>query len=94
MLVNGRRLAGTGALGDFADISTLPTAAIDRVEVLTDGASAIYGADAVGGVVNIVMRKDFDGAETRVRYGGTTSGPYNDTQVAQTFGAPGPAEAR
>ena len=86
VLMNGRRLAGTGAFGDFADISTLPTAAIDRVEVLTDGASAIYGADAVGGVVNVVMRKDFDSAETRVRYGGTTSGPYNDTQVAQTFG--------
>ena len=86
VLVNGRRLAGTGAFGDFADISTLPTAAIDRVEVLTDGASAIYGADAVGGVVNVIMRKDFDGAETRVRYGGTTSGPNNDTQVAQTFG--------
>ncbi len=86
VLVNGRRLAGTGALGDFADISTLPTAAIDRVEILTDGASAIYGADAVGGVVNVVMRKDFDGAETRVRYGGTTSGPYGDTQIGQTFG--------
>ena len=86
VLVNGRRLAGTGAFGDFADVSTLPTAAIDRVEVLTDGASAIYGADAVGGVVNVVMRTDFDGAETRVRYGGTTSGPYNDTQLAQTFG--------
>ena len=86
VLVNGRRLAGTGAFGDFADISTLPTAAIDRVEVLTDGASAIYGADAVGGVVNVIMRKDFDGAETRVRFGGTTWGPYNDTQVGQTFG--------
>ncbi len=86
VLVNGRRLAGTGAFGDFADISTLPTAAIDRVEVLTDGASAIYGADAVGGVVNVVMRKDFGGAETRVRFGGATSGPYNDTQLAQTFG--------
>ena len=86
VLVNGRRMAGTGQFGDFADISTLPTAAIDRVEVLTDGASAIYGADAVGGVVNVIMRKDFDGAETRVRYGATTSGPYNDTQLAQTFG--------
>jgi iron complex outermembrane recepter protein len=86
VLVNGRRLAGTGALGDFADISTLPTAAIDRVEVLTDGASAIYGADAVGGVVNVIMRNDFDGAETRLRYGGTTTGPYTDTQLAQTFG--------
>ena len=86
VLVNGRRMAGTGAFGDFADISTLPTAAVDRIEVLTDGASAIYGADAVGGVVNIIMRRDFDGAETRLRYGGTTSGPDNQIQFAQTFG--------
>jgi outer membrane receptor protein involved in Fe transport len=42
----------------------LPTAAVDRVEVLLDGASALYGSDAVGGVVNIILRKDFNGAET------------------------------
>ena len=50
VLVNGRRMAGTGNKGDFADVSTIPTSAVARIDVLLDGASALYGADAVGGV--------------------------------------------
>ncbi|CAN7479479.1 TonB-dependent receptor domain-containing protein [Caulobacter sp. LjRoot300] len=86
VLVNGRRMAGSGLMGDFADVSALPTAAVDRVEVLLDGASALYGSDAVGGVVNVILRKDFDGAETRARVGGATGGGAFERQFAQTLG--------
>lgn len=86
VLVNGRRVAGSGATGAFADVSLVPTGALDRVEVLLDGASAIYGADAVGGVVNILLRKPYDGAETRLRLGAVTSGGKRDIQVGQTVG--------
>ena len=85
VLLNGRRLAPAGN-GNFVDISMIPLAAIDRVEVLTDGASAVYGSDAVGGVVNFIMRNDYDGAETRVRYGTATSGDLDNVQISQTFG--------
>lgn len=85
VLVNGRRMAGTGGKGDFADVSAIPTAAVQRVDVLLDGASALYGSDAVGGVVNIILRRDFDGAETRARFGAAQGGA-TETQFAQTFG--------
>ncbi len=69
-LVNGRRTAGAaGNSGRAFDISMIPVAAIERVDILTDGASALYGSDAVGGVVNLVLRRDFEGAETSVQYG-------------------------
>jgi outer membrane receptor protein involved in Fe transport len=86
VLVNGRRLAGTGAKGDFTDVSTIPTAAIKQVDVLLDGASALYGADAVGGVVNIILRDDYEGAETRIRLGNTSDGASGEYQFGQTFG--------
>lgn len=86
VLVNGRRLAGAGSFGDFADISTLPSAAVQRVEVLLDGASALYGADAVGGVVNIIMRRDYEGAETRLTAGASTDGEPTELQLSQLLG--------
>ncbi len=67
VLVNGRRLASTGSRGEFSDLSVLPGAALERIDVLLDGASALYGSDAVGGVVNVILRRPFDGQETRVR---------------------------
>lgn len=85
VLLNGRRLAA-GGFGSFVDISFIPINAIDRVEVLMDGASAIYGSDAVGGVVNFILRKDYDGAETRARYGSITEGDLDELQFGQTFG--------
>jgi iron complex outermembrane recepter protein len=69
VLVNGRRQAPSGTAGAFVDISSIPLAAVDRIEVVTDGASAVHGSDAVGGVVNIVLRDDYEGAETHARYG-------------------------
>ena len=86
ILINGHRMGGAGTNGEFTDISTIPTAAVERVEILLDGASALYGSDAVGGVVNIVMRKDFQGAETRLTAGVATAGQPFEGQVAQTFG--------
>jgi outer membrane receptor protein involved in Fe transport len=74
VLVNGRRVAGSGNAGDFADISNIPTSAVARADVLLDGASALYGSDAVGGVVNIILKSRFDSAETRLRLGGTSDG--------------------
>jgi outer membrane receptor protein involved in Fe transport len=86
VLLNGHRLAPS-ASGQFVDVSQIPLAAIDRVEILTDGASAIYGSDAVGGVVNIILKQDYRGAETSVRYGATTQGGRDELQVAQTAGS-------
>lgn len=85
VLVNGRRMAGTGSKGDFADVSSIPLAAVERIEILLDGASALYGSDAVGGVVNIVLRTRFDGAETRAMIGGAKGG-YRRQQFAQSLG--------
>jgi iron complex outermembrane receptor protein len=73
-LVDGRRLAGAGSMGELADISTLPSAAVERVDILLDGASALYGSDAVAGVVNVVMRRSFDGMESRVRLAAAQGG--------------------
>lgn len=86
VLVNGRRVAGAGLMADFADISSLPLSAVERVDVLLDGASAVYGSDAVGGVVNIVMRDRWVGMETRARIGGATQGGLGQYQLAHTFG--------
>lgn len=84
-LLNGRRLALSDS-GQSADVSLIPIGAIKRVEVLTDGASAIYGSDAIGGVINFVLRDDFDGAETRLSYGGVTSGGMRQGDASQSFG--------
>ena len=86
VLINGRRMAGAGLMGDFADISMIPLSAVARIEVLTDGASALYGSDAVGGVVNVVMRDRYEGVETRARIGGSTRGDLGQYQLAQTIG--------
>ncbi len=86
VLVDGHRMAGSGIQGDFADVSAIPTSAIDHVEVLLDGASALYGSDAVGGVVNIILKRHFDGAETRALGSFTADGGAGETQLGQTFG--------
>jgi iron complex outermembrane receptor protein len=84
-LINGHRLAPS-TFGTLVDISLIPSTAIERIEVLTDGASAIYGADAVAGVVNIILRSDYQGAESRVRYGQTTTEGMSEFRAAQSVG--------
>lgn len=77
VLVNGKRLAASPAeQGTFTDVSTLPFSAIERVEVMTDGASSVYGSDAVGGVVNFIMKKNYRGSETSLRYENSSSGGH------------------
>jgi len=84
VLVNGHRLVGSGILQTTPDPSAIPVAAIERVEVLPDGASATYGSDAVDGVVNFILRDHFDGAETRASYG---NGPgYHEYDLGQLLG--------
>ncbi|UZK67856.1 TonB-dependent receptor [Sphingomonas sp. M1-B02] len=85
-LVNGRRQAGSGGRGDYSDLSTIPLAAVERIEVLKDGASAIYGSDAIGGVVNIILKQDYEGADTRLRSGIGTSGAPANYQASQLAG--------
>lgn len=86
VLVDGRRVAVSGQFGDFVDISNISAASISRIEILQDGASAVYGADAVGGVVNIVTRKRGDGLNLLGRVGTTTEGGGLELQASATFG--------
>lgn len=72
-LLNGHRLPYDSAFGGV-DISAIPLAALDRIEVVPDGASAIYGSDAVAGVVNVLLRRDFEGVEASAQLGASTEG--------------------
>jgi iron complex outermembrane recepter protein len=82
VLLNGRRLAPFGLADDgqkvFTDLSTIPLEAVERIDVLKDGASAIYGSDAIAGVVNVILRKDFTGVVLKGSYG--TSGDSDGNQ--------------
>lgn len=68
-LLNGHRLVGLGTISTLADPTSIPIAAIQRVEVLADGASATYGSDAVAGVVNVILRRNLDGVDAQLVYG-------------------------
>jgi iron complex outermembrane recepter protein len=74
VLLNGRRVSTHGARGNAVDLNAIPLAAVQRVEILKDGASAIYGTDAIGGVINFIMRKDFNGIDVRVTKNVTQDG--------------------
>ncbi len=89
VLLDGRRVAKAPNVGDAADLNAIPLAAVERVEVLTDGASATYGSDAIGGVINFILRKDFDGGV--FRYGETkTSVKGGDrNEMSAVFGMTG-----
>ncbi len=91
VLVNGRRVPknplddATGA-GHAFDLNQLPLSAIERVEILKDGGSAIYGADAVAGVINFILRKDYRGVEGRVMYGQSSRSDGEEQQYGLTAG--------
>lgn len=74
ILLDGQRIAGSGHIGVAVDINTLPLAAVERVEILSSGASAIYGSDAIAGTINIITRKDFDGVQFTQSYGQSSQG--------------------
>ena len=84
VLLNGRRLANYAFQGAAVDVNSIPLAAIERVEILKDGASAVYGTDAIGGVINFILRKDYQGVEgsyykTKVDRGGGDNEKYTLT---------------
>jgi len=86
VLLNGRRVAvygggSAGSAGSSVDVNSIPLAAIERVEVLKDGASAIYGSDAIAGVVNFILRKEFTGVEASANYGQTSDRLGNDRKA-------------
>ena len=81
VLVDGKRIGSSGLTGGVTDISGIPTASIERVEVMLDGASAIYGSDAVGGVVNIITRKDYEGAELDVMHTVPGRGGFDESAL-------------
>lgn len=87
VLVDGHRLPPGGPEGAFTDVSVIPLSAIERIEILMDGASAIYGSDAVGGVVNYILRKDEAGAESSIGYGSVTHGGLKDFNASQSVGS-------
>ncbi|MDH4372792.1 MAG: TonB-dependent receptor [Verrucomicrobiota bacterium] len=88
ILLDGRRLASSAfSNGAAVDVNTLPLAMIDRIEILKDGSSTIYGSDAVGGVVNIITKKNWNGFEVGTRYGfATGNGYFNETQAHAVYG--------
>lgn len=89
-LVNGRRVSpfpiGAGGTASFTNTQTIPLAAVEKVEVLTDGASAIYGSDAVAGVINYVLRKEYNGFEVTTGYLNTFNADLSTPQVTLTGG--------
>ncbi len=83
-LINGHRAVGQGTAGASVDPSVMPTLAIERLEIVADGASAIYGSDAVAGVANIIMRRNVNGAQVMARYGSANG--YNERQIGGLWG--------
>jgi iron complex outermembrane recepter protein len=86
VLVDGRRMPYGGVTNSAADLNQIPTAMVERVEILTGGASAVYGSDAVAGVVNFIMKKDFEGVQI--------DGQYSLYQHKNDFSGPGAVEFR
>ncbi len=88
VLVNGRRVAVFGGTTSTAvDVNSIPLAAIERIEILKEGASSLYGSDAIAGVVNFILRRDFKGADVRAMYGTPTrSGGGNTYEASGFFG--------
>jgi len=86
VLVNGRRYIYFSE-NQFTDINTIPAALVERVEIVTGGSSAVYGSDAIAGVINFILRDDFEGAEFRGQVGGDTRGDAVSRSVDFTLGS-------
>ncbi|TAL73372.1 MAG: TonB-dependent receptor [Rhodanobacter sp.] len=84
-LLNGHRMS-YGGFAQSVDISAIPVEAVQRLEIVPDGASAIYGSDAVGGVANVILKRDFDGVTAGTRYGGATEGGLTTREYSVTAG--------
>ena len=89
VLLDGRSVEGAGSgqsHGNPFDLNTIPSAAVERIEIVPEASSAVYGSDAIGGVVNIILRKKFDGLELSASTGGPTDRAYSDTTASAAFG--------
>ena len=90
VLINGRRVApfgfASGGQTTFVDVNQIPVDVVERIEILLDGASAIYGSDAIGGVVNVILRKDFNGLQASGAFGRSTHGDANSKRGSLTYG--------
>ncbi len=90
VLLNGRRVAPYGLADDgqkvFADLNIIPLEAVERVEILKDGASAIYGSDAIAGVVNVILRRDYQGTAIKGNYGKTKDWDGREARASITHG--------
>lgn len=86
VLINGRRVAPVAFADSDVDLNMIPIAAIERIEVLKDGASSAYGSDAIAGVVNVILRKEFEGVELSAYYGNTTERDAAKQQYSFTSG--------
>ena len=84
-LLNGRRMS-YGGYAQAVDISMIPVEAVERLEIVPDGASAIYGSDAVGGVANVILKREFNGVTVGARYGGATEGGLITREYTATAG--------
>jgi outer membrane receptor protein involved in Fe transport len=90
VLVNGRRMVAGGAGGDSpVDLNTIPLAAVERIEILKDGASPIYGSDAVAGVVNVILRKRFEGTQVSALTGVSSRGDARSYDLSASTGVTG-----
>ncbi|MCB1692425.1 MAG: TonB-dependent receptor [Pseudomonadales bacterium] len=85
VLVNGKRFAAA-ATGGYVDLNTIPTAIIDRIEVLRDGASTVYGSDAIAGVVNVITKKDYEGVDINLGYDVTDENDGDQYNLSMVFG--------
>jgi iron complex outermembrane recepter protein len=85
-LVNGRRFIPANGAGSV-DLATIPTALVERVEIITGGASAVYGSDAIAGAVNFLLRDDFEGLEVSTQYGETSESDGRTVQFDAVFGS-------
>lgn len=86
VVVDGRRHVGSTAGSTAVDVGSIPTALIERVEISTGGASTAYGADAIAGVVNFIMKKNFEGVQVDSKYGDSDQGGGENTYIALTVG--------
>lgn len=87
VLLNGRRMVNSGSGADSAvDLNSIPVAMIARVEILKDGASAVYGSDAIAGVVNIITKKDFEGFQIDLNGGATDKGDGENGDISALYG--------
>jgi len=89
VLVNGRRLAPSGAAGSFTDVLNIPISAVDHIDLISEGASTIYGADAVGGIVNFVLRDGYSRPLTTASFGHLTPYDLGGNDVSQSFAKAG-----